>query len=89
MTQRCSEDRLTIEKPPRAPDPLDPSDPGDPGGRREESLSEVVNRALSGTWLEVSRTTSTVDVQGVSIERIETVTFRIPTGAEVTLSFSN
>jgi hypothetical protein len=69
--------------------------PGQPGfgytpiSRLPGLLDELEDPDRVEEWNEVDRTTSNVDVSGVTIERIESVTFEKPSGAKVVLNFNN
>jgi len=52
-------------------------------------VEETVDDELTSTWTESGRVMSDVDVDGVTIKRIEEVTFNRGSGAPVTLRFDN
>jgi len=69
--------------------------PGFPGlgGVTIPGLRDLINGPVDPgeieEWQEIARTSSTVDVSGVIISRMETVTFERPNGAKIKLNFNN
>lgn len=55
-----------------------------------DEVAEMLDEALGPQrWVESSRVTTSDEVNGVTIERIDEVTFNKPTGGQVTLVFNH